>query len=440
MTTLSVRSVACQALLEISQHGQSISALMPTLLPTLPAQDRGLLQELVYGVCRWHFWLNAVQAKLLQRPLKRNQQMAAHLINLGLYQLAFTRIPPHAAVHETVAAAEMLGFGGLRGLINGVLRNAQRSDLLAQPDDQASYPTWLVEKLRHYWPLHLQQILVQGNMHPPMSLRVNRQKCSRDAYLEALLAEGIKAQPCRFSEVGITLGSAVPVEQLPHFAAGWVSVQDEAAQLCTEVLLGTLAEMDALKAKTDAELRVLDACAAPGGKTCALLEAVPALQLVALDIDAQRVTRIQDNLQRLSLHCEVVIAAAEALEQWWDGQTFARILVDAPCSATGVIRRHPDIKLLRKNEDIAALAERQLALLQALWPTLAAGGTLVYATCSILPQENSRVIERFLRQTPDAQLKQIDAPWGEDTGFGRQLFPQQNGHDGFFYACLTKSA
>jgi 16S rRNA (cytosine967-C5)-methyltransferase len=285
----------------------------------------------------------------------------------------------------------------------------------------------MVEKLRHNWPHDWQAILETNNTQAPMTLRVNARRFNRDAYLDLLCEAGIQAQATRFSPHGIQLAAPVPVDRLPYFADGAVSVQDEAAQLCTTLL-------DLAPGQ-----RVLDACAAPGGKTCAILEACESLsEVVAIDESADRLPRIEENLTRLDLNATVQQADAANTDQWWDGQFFDRILLDVPCSATGVIRRHPDIKLLRRESDIVPLATIQLGLLNALWQTLKPGGRLVYATCSVFPQENHRIILRFLKQTDDAVLLEPDLLWGRDTDAGRQLLPVPQGHDGFFYAVLEK--
>ena len=285
----------------------------------------------------------------------------------------------------------------------------------------------MVAKLRHNWPGHWTTILDANNIQAPMTLRVNARRYRREDYLAELARAGIDAEATRFATMGIQLVQPVPVERLPGFADGAVSVQDEAAQLCTGLL-------DLAPGQ-----RVLDACAAPGGKTCAILEACPALaDVVAIDESAERLPRIEDNLARLDLDATLIQADAADLERWWDGRPFDRILLDVPCSATGVIRRHPDIKLLRRESDIVPLAGIQLGLLQAMWSLLAPGGRLVYATCSVFPQENHRIIQRFRTQSPEARLLEPAVDWGLDTGAGRQLLPNPNSHDGFFYAVLEK--
>lgn len=422
-----VRVTASQIIHAVAVHDESLTTLMAKVSDSVSAKDRALLQEIVFGVCRWHSYLEDLHNGLLKRRLDRNNKLAESILKVGIYQLIYMRVPNHAAINETVAAAQELGLTPLKGMINAILRKLQQQNIAPdESNDELSHPAWMRAKIRHNWPEMAEQIFHQNNLHPPMTLRVNPRQFSREDYLKLLQKHAIEAQPCRHAQQGITLSAPCPVTQLPEFESGAVSVQDEAAQLCCELL--NLAP----------SLRLLDACAAPGGKTCAMLERQPDLQLTALDADRLRAARIQENLDRLKLTSNIVVAKAEDLNNWWDGQVYDRILLDAPCSATGVIRRHPDIKLLRKEGDILQLAELQLSLLQALWKTLTPGGTLLYATCSIFPQENSRIIERFIKQESSAMHDPIKADWGIPQLYGRQLLPQKHGHDGFFYARLTK--
>jgi 16S rRNA (cytosine967-C5)-methyltransferase len=433
-----LRAFACHVLHNVAYEQKSLNTLMPLAIEQVEERDGALLQEIVYGSCRWYEYLASIHNQFLDKPLHREDKLVETLLKIGAYQLLFMRTPVHAAINETVQAAVELGIERFKPLINAVLRRI--SDLPTIDESESikdevvfsSYPEWIREKLKHNWPEQWQSILRRGNERPPMTLRVNRRFSSaedpRQEYLQVLHDNEIEAKACTYSLYGIQLAKPVPVIALPHFADGAVSVQDEAAQLCCELL------------ELEETQRVLDACAAPGGKTGAILERQSNLQMTALDSEALRAAMIEDNLERLGLNADIKVSRAEDTQSWWDGNLFDRILLDAPCSASAVIRRHPDIKLLRKEDDIKALAELQLKLLKALWETLKPGGVLVYATCSIFPQENSRIIERFLKQEETAQLKKIEAPWGEDTGFGHQLFPQENGHDGFFYARLSKES
>ena len=373
--------------------------------------------------------------KLLQKPFKAADADVEALLLVGLYQLLYTRIPAHAAIGETVGCADKLKKPWAKALLNAVLRNAQRESeaLLAElerdPVVRTAHPRWLQKSLKAFWPEQWEAICAANNAHPPMILRVNRRHHSRDAYLQLLVEAGIEAQPCTFSQDGIVLAEACDVRNLPGFAEGWISVQDEAAQLAADLL-------DLAPGQ-----RVLDACCAPGGKTCHILEVEPALAgVVAVDLEAKRLVRVRENLARLGLSAELIAADGRDTATWWDGKPFQRILLDAPCSATGVIRRHPDIKLTRQPDDIAALATLQGELLDAMWPTLEVGGILLYATCSTLPTENTEVIEAFLARTPGARELDIAGQFGIKQPHGRQLLAQEGGHDGFYYAKLIKIA
>jgi len=426
-----LRAQAARTIHAVSHEGRSLSAILPPLLQDCDVASRGQVQDWCFGSCRWYHRLKGELTQRLKKPLNRKQALVECLLILGLYQLRHTRTPAHAAIHETVAAARLIGAPGLTGLINGVLRGADRDGEPEPASDSAalSHPEWMVAKIQANWPDHWRQILEANNGKPPMTLRVNRQHLTRDEALERLLDAGLEAFPCHWAPYAVQLTQPAPVDVIPGFAEGHFSVQDEAAQLCTSLL------------KTEPGHRVLDACAAPGGKTGAILEAQPELQeLVALDEDAGRLKRVTENLERIGQTATLLAADARDTASWWDGKPFDRILLDAPCSGTGVIRRHPDIKLLRRETDIVALAKLQLELLQQCWQTLAPGGRLVYATCSVFPQENSRIISRFVNLQLDAELELIMLDWGEDTGYGRQLLPQQSGHDGFFYASLRKNA
>lgn len=429
------RLAAARALAAVLNGKASLGSSLPPLLDRVEPRDRGLAQDLAFGAARWQPRLALLMDKLLQKPFKAADRDVEALLLVGLYQLLHTRIPPHAAIGETVACVDKLKKSSLKGLLNAVLRNAQRDHeaLLAELDRDpvlhTAHPRWLQKRLKADWPEHWQAICAANNQHPPLLLRINRRQGSREAYLAELLAAGIAAEPCVFSRDGIRLLEACDVKTLPGFMEGRVSVQDEAAQLAADLL-------DLAPGQ-----RVLDACAAPGGKTCHLLEAEPGLSHVtAIDLEQSRLARVRENLDRLGLDAELIAADGRATKVWWDGKPFQRILLDAPCSATGVIRRHPDIKLTRQEADIAALAQLQGELLDALWPTLEVGGILLYATCSVLPQENSDNIGAFLARTPGARELDITGPFGLKQAHGRQLLPQDGGHDGFYYAKLIKIA
>ena len=429
------RLAAARALASVLSGKASLGSSLPPLLDKVDARDRGLAQDLAFGTARWQPRLALIAEKLLQKPFKAADHDVEALLLVGLYQLFYTRIPAHAAIGETVACVDKLKKTSLKGLLNAVLRNAQRdgeaicASLDSDPVLHTAHPRWLQKALKANWPEHWQAICAANNAHPPLILRVNRRLRSRDAYLAELAAVGIAASPCSYSRDGIVLAQACDVTGLPGFAAGHVSVQDEAAQLAADLLQLAPGQ------------RVLDACCAPGGKTCHLLEAEPKLaHVLGVDLEAKRLVRVRENLARLGLAAELIAADGRDLASWWDGQPFQRILLDAPCSATGVIRRHPDIKLTRQASDITALATLQGELLDALWTTLEVGGILLYATCSVLPEENSDNIGAFLARTPGARELDIDGEFGLKQAHGRQLLPQVDGHDGFYYAKLIKIA
>src|SRR5690554_6308300 len=423
-----LRAVAAEVLLAV-ENGQSLSQCLAPALSRLTPDERPALQALCYGTCRWFHRLDSELQSRLKKPLRIPDRVVHHLMLVALFQLRFSQQAPYAILNESVEACRALDKPHLTGLVNGVLRAAEREGAPEPANDASRYshPGWIVEKLRHNWPDDWPAILDGNNAQAPMTLRVNALRFSRDEYLGLLYEAGIGAAATRFSPFGIQLAHPVSVDQLSWFSDGAVSVQDEAAQLCTTLL-------DLAPGQ-----RVLDACAAPGGKTCAILEACEELaQVIAIDESASRLPRVQENLDRLDLQARLIQADAAHTEQWWDGQPFDRILLDVPCSASGVIRRHPDIKLLRRESDIVPLATIQLGLLDAMWSILKPGGRLVYATCSVFPQENHRIIQRFCKQQSNAVLIEPDVAWGRNMGAGRQLFPDPTSHDGFFYAVLEK--
>jgi len=434
------RLAAAKALAAVLNGKASLNSSLPTQLDKVEDRDRGFTQDLAFGTARWQPRLSALAAKLLQKPFKAADADVEALLLVGLYQLLYTRVPPHAAIGETVGCADKLKKPWAKALLNAVLRRAQRESeaLLAElehdPVVRTAHPRWLQKSLKAFWPEQWEAICAANNAHPPMILRVNRRHHSRDAYLGLLSAAGVAATPCVYSQDGIVLDTATDVRSLPGFAEGWISVQDEAAQLAANLL-------DLAPGQ-----RVLDACCAPGGKTCHILEVESKLAgVVAVDLEAKRLVRVRENLERLGLAAELIAADGRDTQAWWDGKPFQRILLDAPCSATGVIRRHPDIKLTRQADDITALAQLQGELLDALWPTLEVGGILLYATCSTLPTENTDVIEAFLGRTPGARELDIAGQNGQPAAglkqpHGRQLLAQQGGHDGFYYAKLIKIA
>lgn len=429
------RLAACHALVPVLQGKASLSSSLPPQLTQVDESNKGLTQELVLGTARWLPRLELLLNKLLEKPLKSADKDIEALLYIGLYQLLYMRIPAHAAINETVNCVNYLKKTWAKALINAVLRRCQResSDIFEQlardPVLSTAHPRWLQKRLKQDWPEYWQSICEANNAHPPMTLRINLRHTNQENYLNLLTQAKIDAITCSYSAEGIQLKQPCAVQQLPYFTEGWVSVQDEAAQFAAQLL------------DLKPQQRILDVCCAPGGKTCHILEREPALkEVVAIDAEASRLQRVIENLQRLNLQATLKAADGREITSWWDNQSFDRILLDAPCSATGVIRRHPDIKLTRKAEDITPLANLQYELLSAIWPTLAVGGILVYATCSVLPEENSQNIEKFLSKHSNAQELDIGSLWGVKQPCGRQLFPQVNGHDGFYYAKLIKIA
>ncbi|MEA3274583.1 MAG: 16S rRNA (cytosine(967)-C(5))-methyltransferase RsmB [Pseudomonadota bacterium] len=427
------RAAAALALHAVRDRGRSL----PEALKELPAlndeRDKPLVQELCYGALRALPRLEALAGLLLHKPLKRDDGDLLALLLIGLYQLTDTRIPDHAAVAATVEAARTLGKVWASALVNALLRRflREREQLLARaqrsPSAKWLFPDWLLRRFQSAWPDDWQTIVAASNARPPMTLRVNRLRSTRAAYAARLAAAGLTARPTAYAGSGLRLDSPVPTAHLPGFADGLVSVQDAGAQLAADLLDAAAGD------------RVLDACAAPGGKTAHILErAGDRLDLTALDADPKRLERVRENLQRLGLSARIQVGDAAAPAGEWAQAPFDRILLDAPCSATGVVRRHPDIKWLRRESDIAALSELQARMLDSLWHLLAPGGTLLYATCSLLPEENERRIQDFLGRRTDSREMPLDVGWGVARAAGRQTLPQEGGMDGFYYAKLKK--
>jgi len=435
MSGAASRAVAAQVLLAVLRDNVHLNTALKQLRPAnMAARDAALVQELCYGALRYRprleFWLT----HLLKQPLKAADLDVHALLMLGLYQLVAMRVPAHAAVKETAQACRNLGKSWAVKLINAILRRFQREqtalEAAADQDETACYmhPRWFIERVQQDWPQHWQELLQANNARPPLCLRVNRRLIARDALLETFAAAGVEARAGEVSEDAVILEKPADVESLPGFAAGHFSVQDEAAQLAAMCL------------DLKAGMRVLDACAAPGGKTAHILERCPDLaELVAVDSDPGRSQRIHVTLERLGLQATLRIADVGDTDAWWDGRLFDRILLDAPCSATGVIRRHPDIKSRRRPRDVSKVAELQVELLAALWPLLAPGGNLLYVTCSVLAEENARQIDRFLAANDTARAAALPDSWGLPAGRGRQILPGQSGMDGFYYAGLSKT-
>lgn len=439
-TPAEIRARAARIVAQVNA-GKSLDALL-TSLDGSP-QERGLTRTLSYGTIRWQLRLEAMLGKLLARPQAELDPSLRALLLVGLFQLLHSDIAQHAAVGETVEASRVLKLDRASGLVNAVLRRCQReaAGLAAQidrdPARRTAHPSWLVDALKRDWPNRFEEILNANNSHPPMWLRINARRTSADDYLARLRSAGLDAERSALAPEALKLVSPVDVNALPGFSTGDVSVQDAAAQLAAHLLGSSAGD------------RVLDACAAPGGKTCHVLEIEPRIgEMIAVDVSDDRLKRVAENLERLDLDAKVVQGDVSAPDTWWDGKPFDRILLDVPCSATGVIRRHPDIKLLRRPSDIDALAERQRVLLRCTWPLLAAGGRLLYSSCSALAAETKAVVGDFLNSHAEARdvtasawegqasvaLKSgIDAP-------GLAIYAGQAQMDGFYYACIEKRA
>ncbi|MEP4486233.1 MAG: 16S rRNA (cytosine(967)-C(5))-methyltransferase RsmB [Halioglobus sp.] len=425
------RAAAAQVIAGVLR-GRSMASVLPEKLSQVPEKERALLQQLSYGSLRHYYRLEAFLQQLLDKPLRDKDSDIHSLLIVGLYQLDETRIADHAAVAETVEATRKLKKPWAKGLVNAVLRRFQRErEELAQDltsAQQIAHPAWLYNAIWHHYPEHAQAILAANNQQPPMILRNNIQQGSRDDYLAQLSQHELTATAGSLCDSAIYLETGADVATLPGFAAGRVSVQDESAQLAAALLNPQVGDA------------VLDACCAPGGKTCHVMERQPdLLSMTALDSDADRLVRVQENLDRLELNAQLLTEDASTPSTSLSTHSFDRILIDAPCSATGVIRRHPDVKLLRREEDINSFQEQQSAIIEGLWPLLKVGGTLLYVTCSIMPQENSAVVARFLAAHEDAVEDVIDANWGFAQAHGRQLLPDATAGDGLYYARLKKA-
>ncbi|MHB9100708.1 MAG: 16S rRNA (cytosine(967)-C(5))-methyltransferase RsmB [Sulfuricella sp.] len=406
--------------------GRNLNQALQGLLSrhsALSPQQRAAAQDMSYGTLRFYGQLRAILDLLLQKPVPDVAVRA--LLLVALYQLQYSRSAEHAVVDHAVRAAEALKKPWAKGLVNAVLRNflRQRISLLEQAtaseEGRYSHPQWWIDKLRRQYPEDWATLLETNNQHPPMTLRVNRRATSTEAYLDLLHQQGIEGQ--QVGENAILLEQPVAVDKLPGFGAGMASVQDAGAQFAARLL--DVAD----------GMRVLDACAAPGGKAAHLLE-LARIALTALDSDPERLKKIEQTLQRLKLDAHCLAGNAARPEEWWDGRPFQRILADVPCSASGVVRRHPDIKWLRREADIAAFAAQQAEILDALWRVLGSGGKLLYATCSVFAEENQQQIAQFLVRHKDAQCLPIFLPTAKDG----QLTPNFQ-HDGFYYALLLKA-
>ncbi len=425
---------AAQVLRDVIDQGRSLDQALSTAERRVRPADLGALREIGYGGCRHYDFLDGLLGALLERPIRRKDRMVHFILVAGLYQVRFMRTPDHAAVNQAVAALGATRQGWARGLVNGVLRGYLRcrdeGDLAAlesrlDPAQRASLPPHVHHWIEAAWPDHRDVIVAALAERPPLTLRVNARKTTREDYLALLAGREIGAEPTTESALGVVLRDPVGVDAIPMFAEGWVSVQDESAQLCTGAMALSPGQ------------RVLDGCAAPGGKTCAMLECEPGILLDAVDLE-ERSGAIHENLERLGLSATVHDIGLGAFADGMEGPPFDRILLDVPCSGTGVMRRHPDIRHRRAPGDPARFADQQRALLEVAWPLLAAGGSLLYATCSILPDENDRVIADFIENHPDATAGAPAEVSGLATQYGRQRLPGLHPGDGFYYCRLGK--
>lgn len=426
----SLRTHACEVVYALQNQQSNLDALLKKHGKQLSPADQRHLQSLCYGICREWFHLAEIESKLLDKPLKARDQILSAIVRCGLYELGWMRSKDYAVVSEYVNVTVIEGRPWARGLINAVLRQFIRKQSELKMQRQGiealwNHPAWLIEAIQTAWPDHWERVLVENNVHPPMTLRINRLKSTASEYLQTLVAHGIDCIAGSAPD-SIRLTEPRPVHDLPGFSDGVVSVQDESSQWASIALDPQPSE------------RILDACAAPGGKTCHLLE-MASCDVTALDISEQRLTLIKENLIRLGLRAHLHPADASHVDGWWDQQPFDALLIDLPCSATGVIRRHPDVRLMRSESALRSLTGMQSMILDAVWTTLKPGGRALVTTCSVLPQENDVQIENFLKHHSDASIAKLDGIPGIKTSCGIQQLPDHSGGDGFYYALLVKS-
>ncbi|ADZ89319.1 16S rRNA (cytosine(967)-C(5))-methyltransferase RsmB [Marinomonas mediterranea] len=440
--SLSAREAAVEVITQVLLQQGSLSTQLSKIQGKVDFDHHALLKEFCFGVCRHFPTLNSIALSLLAKPFEERDYDVYSTLLLGLYQLQHMSTPDHAAINESVELCRTLKKDWATKLINAVLRRYQRdseeiiSEISSQPSVAFNLPKWLVKRIKKNWPDSFESIVEASNERPPMCIRVNLDKVSRETYKSWLDEEGIVSRETLSIDSGLYIENPVPVFVLPKFESGFVSIQDEAAQLSARIINPQQGE------------RVLDACAAPGGKTGHLLEAMPNQELTAIELEPWRLERIEDNLTRLGYQAELIVSDAGDLNNWWDKTAFNKVLLDAPCSATGVIRRNPDIKINRKPADISELVEIQSTLLDNVWQVVEEGGYLLYATCSIMPEENSEQVDRFLARTSNAlevPLNTINSGFAMNisnakTDHGIQLLPKRDGHDGFYYCLFQKTA
>lgn len=441
--TKTARQVALEVCHQLVVHGLSLNELLEKHLTSLETErDRAFCSELCYGFCRYYYILLSSMKVLVKKPLKSRDRDIQIIILLGLYQIRFMRVENHAAVNESVKLLKRRHKVWAKGLVNAVLRSFIRAmpeqhdgagllssnQALSDEEQVLAYPYWISQKTMHDWGSDAEQVLQAGNQRAPMVLRVDLNQISRSKFIQQLEELSIKAIHHPLVEQAVLLDDPVAVERLPGFSSGLISVQDAAAQLAAILL------------DCETGMKVLDACAAPGGKTLHILQSVKDLQVIALDKDEHRLHRVTENLRRAGTRAELICADAAETDSWYDGKQFDRILLDAPCSASGIIRRHPDIRLLRQADDVPGLVEQQKRLLNALWPLLKPGGRLLYSTCSIFKDENENQMMQFISTTDNCvELPFKTVQWGLQRPVGRQILPGFSNMDGFYYACLEKA-
>lgn len=425
---VAVRVLATRVIDAVMHRGRSLKAELAATLPKIEdMRDRALLEAICFAALRARARCDAALAQWMPRPLGPRDNELKALLHVGFAQLVVLELPAHAAVSATVEAVRVLGRPHQDKLVNALLRRAQREGL---PDaaPEAAWPAWLRDQVRRDWPSQVDAVFAESLREAPLWLRVNRQRGSRGAYMQRLADIGLLAEAPERLPDALVLREPLAAHTLPGFAHGDVSVQDGAAQRVADLLDGL-----------PPAARVLDMCAAPGGKSAHLLERDPTRRLLALDVDARRLQRVQETLQRVGLRADVRAADAAEPAAWWEGEPFDAVMLDAPCSATGIVRRQPDVLLHRRAEDLDALTRLQARLLDAAWQVLRPGGRLVYTTCSILRAENARQVDAFIGRHSDAAIEPLDDAWGRENGGGRQRLPGESDMDGFFYAVLRKA-
>jgi 16S rRNA (cytosine967-C5)-methyltransferase len=426
------RLAALQALSEVLDSNKNLTE-SEALSRLRDSRDNAFARNLTYGALRWLTALEWLAARLLTKPLKKRERDVQRLVLLGLQQLWHDQTASHAAVNETAECARLLGKPWAVGLINAVLRRFQREQeqllgKLEQTEQKYAHPVWMLKEIQQDWPDDWQSIVDANNRQAPLWLRINRQKADVKILRNDLETAGFEVGDHPFALDAISISPAAAVAKIPNFEKGWVSVQDPAAQLARDLLNPQPGD------------RILDACAAPGGKASHLLESCPGIELTVLDRKEKRVEQIHQTFNRLGLSATTQRADAALVDDWWGGEKFQKILLDAPCSATGVIRRHPEIKWLRSDEQVNSVTQSQRRLMDALWSVLDENGILVYATCSLFKRENNDQVQRFIESHADAVVELPDVKWGKAEPFGRQILPGEAQMDGFFYAVLRKTA